>query len=233
MKIIEPVLITEKNVTLLGGGTICDRLLHDTIVHAPCLVAADGAAGRALALGHRPERVIGDFDSLTAETRAEIPDERLIHVPEQDSTDFEKCLTRVVAPMIFCVGFTGARIDHELAVYATLTRFPNKRCVILGAEDVCFMAPPELVLRVERGQRVSLFPMAAVTGRSKGLRWPIKGLDFAPDGRIGTSNEAVETEVRLEFDQPGMMVILPRENCDAELVARLIAAPDWPDESSL
>ncbi|NIY80209.1 thiamine diphosphokinase [Celeribacter sp. HF31] len=227
MKNIEPVLITEKNVTLLGGGTICGTLLKETLVHAPCLVAADGAAGQALALGHRPDRVIGDFDSLTDEMRAEIPEESLIHVPEQDSTDFEKCLTRVEAPMIFGVGFTGARIDHELAVYATLTRFPNKRCVILGAEDVCFMAPPDLMLPTEPGLRVSLFPMARVAGRSEGLRWPIEGLDFAPDRRVGTSNEAVATEVRLEFDQPGMMVILPRESCDGELVARLIAAPKW------
>jgi len=30
--------------------------------------------------------------------------------------------------------------------------------------------------------------MAAVQGRSGGLRWPIDGLPFAPDGRIGTSN---------------------------------------------
>lgn len=228
MKINEPILITEKNVTFLGGGIICSTLLKKTLSHAPCLVAADGAAGQALALGHRPDRVIGDFDSLTEDMRAALPEECLIHVPEQDSTDFEKCLTRVEAPMIFGVGFTGARIDHELAVYATLTRFPNRRCIILGTEDLCFMAPPELMLPTEPGQRVSLFPMATVAGRSEGLRWPIEGLDFAPDRRIGTSNAAVATEVRLEFDQPGMMVILPRESCDEELVARLIAAPKWP-----
>jgi len=33
--------------------------------------------------------------------------------------------------------------------------------------------------------------------------------------------------VHLQFDQPGMMVILPREACDADLVSRLIAAPVW------
>ena len=48
-----------------------------------------------------------------------------------------------------------------------------------------------------------------VTGRSAGLRWPIEGLHLAPDGRIGTSNEALGP-VHLEFDAPGMLVILPR-----------------------
>ncbi len=227
MNSIEPVIITQKNVTLLGGGTVCPSLLQETMKKAPCLVAADGAAAQALEMGIMPERVIGDFDSLTETHRARIPADRLCHVPEQDSTDFEKCLTRIDAPMIFGVGFTGARIDHELAVYATLTRFAHRRCVILGAEDVSFMAPPELTLPTTVGQRVSLFPMAAVQGRSEGLRWPIDGLPFAPDGRIGTSNEAVGPSVHLQFDQPGMMVILPRAACDADLVSRLIAAPVW------
>ena len=49
-----------------------------------------------------------------------------------------------------------------------------------------------------------------MTGRSQGLRWPIDGLDFAPSGRIGTSNE-VTGPVVLVFDGPGMLVITPRE----------------------
>ncbi|MGB2893545.1 MAG: thiamine pyrophosphokinase, partial [Albidovulum sp.] len=59
------------------------------------------------------------------------------------------------------------------------------------------------------GTRVSLFPMAAVAGRATGLRWPIEGLDFRPDGRIGTSNQA-EGPVDMAFARPGMLVILPR-----------------------
>ncbi len=51
--------------------------------------------------------------------------------------------------------------------------------------------------------------MAPVTGQSEGLRWPIDGLAFAPNGRVGTSN-AVTGPVALRFDGDGMLVILPR-----------------------
>ena len=51
--------------------------------------------------------------------------------------------------------------------------------------------------------------MGPVRGRSEGLRWPIDGLAFDPTGRIGTSNAATGGVVRLGFDAPRMLVILP------------------------
>ena len=50
--------------------------------------------------------------------------------------------------------------------------------------------------------------MGPVKGTSTGLRWPIDGLDFAPDGMIGTSNE-VTGPLHLTCDAPRMLVILP------------------------
>ena len=59
------------------------------------------------------------------------------------------------------------------------------------------------------GTRLSLFPMAPVTGRSTGLRWPVDGIGLAPNGHVGTSNQALGGPVTLSFDGPGMLVILP------------------------
>ena len=203
-------------VTLLGGGGADRTSLTLALTRAPRLVAADGGANMALAAGLVPDAVIGDFDSVTADTLAAIPADRQIRVPEQDTTDFEKCLTRIRAPYVLGVGFLGARLDHTLAVLGTLVRHPERRCLLIGSEDVVFPAPPRLHLDLPVGSRFSLFPMRPVTGRSEGLRWPIDGLAFAPDGIVGTSNE-VSGPVRLEVDGPGMLVILPREALDAAL----------------
>jgi thiamine pyrophosphokinase len=72
------------------------------------------------------------------------------------------------------------------------------------------------------GDRFSLFPMAGVTGRSEGLKWPIAGLQFAPDARGGTSNQALGP-VRLQMDGPGMLVIVPRARLDVALAGLLAA----------
>src|SRR5690606_25526224 len=91
-------------------------------------------------------------------------------------------------------------------------------CILIGAVDICFAAPPELRLDLPPGSRLSLFPMARIRGRSEGLQWPIDEVRFAPAGEIGTSN-AVTGPVHLSFDAPGMLVILPRAGLPAAMAA--------------
>ncbi len=210
---------SDGGVTLLGGGALGAGDLQEALALAPLLVAADGGAVPALAAGHVPQAVIGDMDSLTPDQIAAIPQNRLHRIPEQDSTDFDKALRHIQAPFVLAVGFTGARIDHELAVYHTLVKRSDWRCVIVGAEDIVLHVPDAIDLRLPIGTRVSLFPMGEVAGRSKGLRWPIHGLAFRPTQRIGTSNIAAEAEVGLQFDGPGMLLILPRAQLGAVLAA--------------
>ncbi|WOI55659.1 thiamine diphosphokinase [Palleronia sp. LCG004] len=210
-------------VTLVGGGPVEREDLEEAVAIAPCIVAADGGARHVLEAGLMPERVIGDMDSLDDATRAGIDATRLCHVDEQDSTDFEKCLSRIKAPLVIGLGFMGGRADHTLAAMSVLARLGGPH-LLIGAEDLCFAAGPgATVVDLAPGTRVSLFPLASVTGRSQGLEWPIDGIDFAPDGRIGTSNRATGA-VRLDLNGRGMLVILPRA-CLAEALAAVGAGP--------
>jgi thiamine pyrophosphokinase len=174
----------------------------------------------AVAMGRLPDAVIGDFDSVTPATLGALPADRLHRIDEQDTTDFEKCLTRIAAPLILGLGFTGARSDHGLAVWNALVRHADRRCLILSRDDVAFVAPRALSLDLAPGTRVSLFPMGEVRGRSAGLRWGIDAVDFAPDRAIGTSNVATGP-VRLTFSVPKMIVILPRASLGAAMAALL------------
>lgn len=197
-------------VTLLGGGELNPADLAESLSIAPKLIAADRGADAALSLGYRPCAVIGDLDSISDHARAELPDDTFIHVPEQESTDFHKALSRTRAPGVLALGFTGGRSDHELATWHVLLAQQSPRTIVVGAEDIVFLCPADLTLALPIGTRVSLFPMAPVTGTSRGLEWPIDGLDFAPGRRIGTSNRAVAGTVRLSMDAPVMLVILPK-----------------------
>jgi thiamine pyrophosphokinase len=205
-------------VTLLGAGPEHAGDLELALAAAPVLIAADGGAVRALELGLYPDAVIGDLDSLDPRTLERLGARRLHPVAEQETTDFAKCLRVVDAPLYIGVGFIGARLDHELAAMAELVRRPDRRCVLIGPCDAVFAAPEALALELDPGTRVSLFPMAPIEGHSEGLRWPIDGIDFAPDARIGTSNLA-DGPVRLSFSRPGMLVVVPREALAAVLQA--------------
>ena len=175
-------------------------------------MAADGGGDVALPGGHAlpgGDRRHGFARATRARSRAAgVP---LHEVAEQDTTDLEKCLYSVAAPLFIGLGFLGGRIDHHLAAMNALVANPGEAggadrrrrpLLPLPAGSSRSTSPP--------GTRVSLFPMAPVSGAaSSGLRWPVDGLAFRPDGRIGTSNAALGGPVRLGFDAPRMLVILP------------------------
>lgn len=221
----ETLLHSDGPVTLVGGGPVSAAQLARAQALAPLTVAADGGAAAVLAAGQVPRLVIGDFDSLDKTTRAAIPEDRLHHIAEQDSTDFHKCLSRIAAPLVLAVGVSGGRMDHLLAVFNVLVRLPQRRAIVIGDEDVCVLAPPRLDLDLAPGTPVSLFPMARVSAESRGLHWPVDGLEFAPEDQSGTSNRATGP-VQLVTHAPRMLLLLPLSSLEV-LVGALDAAPGW------
>lgn len=216
---------SESGITLAGGAGFDAESLRACMVLAPDLVAADGGANHLDRLGHVPHAVIGDLDSICPDLRQELG-ARVHHIPEQDSTDLDKCLRSVAAPVLLGVGFLGARLDHSVAALTSLARHGRARVVLLGPEDVCILCPPDLTLPLPTGARVSLFPLGLVTGQSEGLEWPIDGIGFAPEARIGTSNRMAADVLRLRVSAPRMVLMLDRAALPA-LVQAVLQAPDW------
>ncbi len=214
---------SDVGVTLVGAGRTHAPDIAASMALAPHLLAADGGANACIAAGVKPSAVIGDLDSITEATRAALPEARIIEYADQDIADFEKCLRLVEAPFVVATGFTDGRLDHTLAVLSVLVRRIGPPTLVLGDEDVAFAAPLRLVLDLPGGTRFSLFPMAPVTGRSKGLRWPIDGLTLDPLGRIGTSNMA-SGRVELDFDGPGCVTLVPRAHLSLAVAALTCSA---------
>ncbi len=223
------IVHTEETVCLVGGAPFAENLLDEVSELAPVLAAADGGAAQCLAAGRHPKAVIGDMDSLDSDLAARLGPGVVHRIAEQDSTDFDKALRHLSCPLVIGVGFTGARIDHELAAYHTLLRRADRLCVLVGETEVVFLCPPAVSLPTEAGDTVSLVPLRRSSGRSTGLEWPIDGLVMEPGGRIGTSNRATGP-VQIVTDHPGMLVILPRRRL-APLARSLAILPDrgrWP-----
>lgn len=223
------IVESHKPLVLIGGGVCSQQDLETAISFGTQCVAVDSGADFALSQSTELSAVIGDMDSISDHARAQIPEDRLFHIPEQDSTDFDKALRHIRAPLIIAIGFLGGRIDHELAVLNTVARRCAQRIVLFGGEDVVFLCPPTLSMPLEHGARVSLFPLGPVTGRSKGLHWPIDGIEFAPGARVGTSNRATG-DVWLQMDGPDMLCILQRRFI-AQVVSSVLSEPalgPWP-----
>ncbi|MEO0567045.1 MAG: thiamine diphosphokinase [Pseudomonadota bacterium] len=220
------IVYQKKPLTLVGGGELGNNDFRRACKIGQVLVAADGGANAAFKVGQIPDAVIGDLDSISPKILGKIPPDRLHHIEEQDSTDFDKCLRNLDAPLILAIGFTGARLDHQLAALNVLTRYPAQRCILLGAEDAVFLCPPQFSLETGPGTRISLFPMGEVEGTSSGLKWPIDGISFYPDGPIGTSNEATGP-MSLTVTKPKMLLILPQSHFEMAAKALIETEPRW------
>ncbi|MBF9023654.1 thiamine diphosphokinase [Rhodobacterales bacterium FZCC0069] len=215
----EPRIVSETGlICLIGGGAVDFEAVQDLVVRGAILVAADGGADHARALGLRPVAVIGDMDSISPETRDQFGDV-LHHIPEQDSTDFEKSLRVLDVAGIIGFGFLGPRADHGLAAMQALARHQGAPVILQSAQDVVFHLPThrEMTFELPRDTRVSLFPFASVACAAEGLRWPLDGLTFDPMGQIGTSNKATGGALRLMAKGAGLLAILPARHSDQVL----------------
>lgn len=215
----EPRIVSETGlICLIGGGAVDFEAVQDLVARGAILVAADGGADHARALGLRPVAVIGDMDSISPETRDQFGD-LLHHIPEQDSTDFEKSLRVLDVAGIIGFGFLGPRADHGLAAMQALARHQGAPVILQSAQDVVFHLPAhrEMAFELPRDTRVSLFPFASVACAAEGLRWPLDGLTFDPMGQIGTSNKATGGALRLMAKGTGLLAILPTRYRDQVL----------------
>lgn len=197
-------------VVLVGASQVCPQDLNILQSYAPIWVGVDGGADHLLAAGIQPTCVIGDLDSLSDAAQAAYAD--ILHtVPEQDTVDFEKALSRVDAPLVFAVGFSGGRLDHTLAVLHVMGRLRDRAVILISADDVAAVVPAGgLTLGgLDVGSRISVMPLAPAKVSESGLRWPIDGRILDPLGFTSPSNEVATPVVALSADAP-VLVVLPK-----------------------
>lgn len=194
--------------TLLGGAAVDSQVMALALRLSPKLYCADGGANTAVAMGLEPLSVVGDMDSITPDTLAQLSCPVILDL-DQNSTDFEKVLAHAPEEIAICMGFLGQRLDHSLAAMNALSKFPDKRAILVGEEDICFLSPHDLQIKAQAGDRVSLFPMRESRGKSHGLHWPLDPHVFEPHMQTATSNRATGDAVHLYEVSGAMLVILP------------------------
>ncbi|WP_165351937.1 thiamine diphosphokinase [Salipiger sp. IMCC34102] len=198
-------------MTLVGGGKLGPDEVNTCLARAPTLVAADGGADVALRAGLVPVAVIGDLDSLSQAARSAFAD-RLHAVEAQDTTDFEKCLQRVKAPLVLAAGFLGGRLDHTLSTLSVLARLRAHHVVLVGEDQVVVLARRGRSRIVATpGRRVALLPLGEAVVSSDGLVWDMDAMALAADGQVSSSNGARSDLVTLDVQGPVLITLEPAD----------------------
>ncbi len=205
-------IFDKEGITLVGASNFRKRDLIDCLDLAPTLVAVDGGANKLHNLGILPNYIVGDLDSVKKLNNFSKKTTEIIHISEQDTTDFDKSLRSFRSKYFLALGFLGNQNDHSLGACSTILRNCNQKVVLIDKHDLIFLMPRKFNISLPRRTRVSLFPFGLVKGiRSKGLKYPIDDMWFSPFGMLGISNETTEEEVEIEIQSRKMLLFLPRK----------------------
>lgn len=175
------------------------------------VIAADAGAE----LGSAVDLLVGDLDSISAETLATI--ERVErHPAAKDASDLELALAaalRLEPDRILVVGGAGGRLDHllgELLLLAADAYASVQVDAQLGSAAV-HVIRGDRVLAAEPGELVSLFAVhGAATGVvTDGLVYALRGETLHPGSTRGLSNVFAAAEARVGVERGVLLAVRP------------------------
>jgi thiamine pyrophosphokinase len=181
------------------------------------LICADGGARTALALGLRPDVVVGDLDSLDEARQAQLVAmscRMVVYPVGKDWTDLELALKLSVeegATEIVVLGALGGRLDQELAniLLLLLPELEGIPVRIVDERQEMFIARGEATIAGQPGDIVSLIPLGGdVTGIvTKGLLYPLKDEPLLAGPARGISNVMTEPVARVTLRSGSLLVV--------------------------
>ncbi|MBQ5395531.1 MAG: thiamine diphosphokinase [Alistipes sp.] len=149
------------------------QILHK----APYVVCCDGGADHYIELGHTPDVIIGDGDSLSEPNRLRYAD--IIHYnPDQETNDQTKAVQYLLAKgvkNIAIVGATGKCEDHTIGNIALLAEYMRMGVNVRSYTDYGVFIPCRGTqsFKSHAGQKVSIFNISAKNLSSTGLEYTI------------------------------------------------------------
>lgn len=144
---------------------------------APFLCCCDGAALTAVSHGLKPDAVVGDGDSLSADMKEKLGD-IFHHVSEQEDNDLTKatrfCLSKGFGRIAY-VGASGKREDHAIANIFLMERYARvfHMAPLLFTDTGIFSVAHsgDNMFHSFPRQQVSIFNVSCSRISSNGLRW--------------------------------------------------------------
>jgi thiamine pyrophosphokinase len=205
-----------RTALLICNGDPPSRTLARRLARASdWIVAADGGANVARALGLVPDVIIGDFDSLSRETRRTFRTSLFLQLRRQDNTDLEKALDYLAASRaraVTILGATGKRIDFTLGNFSVLWKYSSRMDVRFAGEGwYAIPVGKKRALRAPRGTTVSLIPFGPCEGITlQGLQYSLTNASMRV-GETGLSNVVVKSPFTVRVRRGAMLLLVQQE----------------------
>ncbi|ANE43078.1 thiamine diphosphokinase [Deinococcus puniceus] len=196
---------------ILVGGRLTPTPMLAALPRPALVVAADGGARHAAALGVIVDVWVGDFDS-SAGVHVDAP--REVHPAAKDETDAELAvrvaLQRGATALVF-IGAFGGRFDHTAALMlGGIRRAREGWPVILTSGDEWgwpLLPASPVALELEANLTLSVLAFSDLRGLSLGgVRWPLSRADVPLGSGWTVSNETTGAAIRATLEDGWALV---------------------------
>jgi thiamine pyrophosphokinase len=208
-------------ILIITGGQVDDSFLNKQLdkEQYKLLIVADHGLMAADRLKLKPDFIVGDFDSVSPSVldkyrNASTPIQTF--PKEKDKTDTQIAIELALskhATSIDIIGATGSRLHHALAnIHLLLQPLKQKvhACIIDGNNKI-YLRDNSFTLDMDKqyGNYVSLLPYGEkVSGLTlKGFLYPLDHIIYESGCSLGISNEIVEKEAFVEFED-GILIVI-------------------------
>jgi thiamine pyrophosphokinase len=173
------------------------------------VICADGGGRWARRFGIRPDRVVGDLDSLDQADQKALAAagvELAVYPPEKDDTDTQlalKIAEREGAREVVIWGGTGSRLDHTLSNLGSAAALTRRgiRVHFESPSMAVYLVAGHLTIPGQLGNTVSLLVIGdRVTGVSlRGFRYPLTGATLQSTWQYAISNVITGLPAEIEL----------------------------------
>jgi thiamine pyrophosphokinase len=216
--------MTSRHALVLADGTVESAADLESVWPGwsdgvDSVIAADGGARHASALGRRIDRWVGDGDSIAPADLARLAADGVridLASTDKDETDAELALLAAIeadpARITILGALGGTRLDHELGNVWLLAHpgLTGREVRLLGAGSRIRLAGPgatDLAGRV--GDLVSLLPFGgdAVGITTAGLRYPLRDEPLLHGPSRGLSNVREAADAHLTLGRGRLLIV--------------------------
>ncbi|MBS4033829.1 MAG: thiamine diphosphokinase [Ignavibacterium sp.] len=179
------------------------------------LICADGGANHARKMNLVPDYIIGDLDSISANTLKYYQAKSdIIKLSRQNDTDVEKAIKLAISKKFdeaILLGVTGDRLDHTLCNIGIILKYYEKiKCKIIAENSILIPLSKLNILKSIPGETISLYGFNKKTKiTAAGLKYPLDKTSLPFGERESTSN--VSNSDTLKISIKGGIIFLIRD----------------------
>lgn len=218
--------IRKGQVLIITGGNVNQKLLMEFINNNPhCIkICVDGGLRIAYDNQIELDYVVGDFDTIDEKIIQYYKEETDVPIrefnPVKDNTDTDIALELAISldpEEIVVIGAIGSRMDHTIANVQILKKAMDAgiKAYLLDEHNRISMIDSSVTIKknMQYGDYVSLLPITRRIEKItlKGFKYPLQEYTMEYGESLGISNEIIDDEAEVLFDNGILLMIEARD----------------------